>query len=452
MSRLKALVFGAVAAGVAADSSTRETLPAGGKAAGTITFLPLRSGRCGEGDKAYYGYVEPAVNSDPDKFFILLVGGGICWSMATCQDNYDRAWLSMDSFFKEKLGLNDTVIGELKNGTSMPLADFMHEGIRPGYLPADSSHPLAGRRGIYLPTCTGDFLLGRHTLTYNDELVVRHYGALNMGITLNMLKNTLPDLKEIALLGGSGGGISAAAWMDTVVDKWKDAKVNVLVDSGFLMFPGSDMFDWWDQTVTWGTGPAMDKENRLQDTPAPILSWTEPMLAISESRIRVAYLACDDDGTVSSDRKRMRLDGAQVGDTLRHLKDQFCLLVHLRDDSPANQAYSYFAECESHYISRDNFPQVANIAGTITAKTFVENFLAGNAPDPGNPTKSAFWFDNHDKSICPAKTTTTPEPQKKKEDNTQEVNGGAVATPTWPLLCGAAWLALLAPAALTIDR
>merc|ERR1719296_57657 len=195
------------------------------------------------------------------------------------------------------------------------------------------------------------------------------------------------------------------------------------------MFPGSEIYDWLSEKVPWSKSAAGSAN--------PQLAWSKPealadTLKSSAGRLRLAYLGCDGDNIVAEDRKRMRNNGADVGQALQYHKDMFCFLVHLHDDAPAGSAYSYFAECNLHYISRENFPEAANIANTITAKVFADKFLAGTSPiDQSDATREAWWFDQHDKSICPSPQEMGDPPKDDDKKNQQETNAGWVATPAW---------------------
>lgn len=425
MALCKALALVAVIVLAPVVGAVTPSLPSG-KAPGTITFVPLEEGKCGDGGTPYFGYVEPALNSDPDSFFILIAGGSICFNKSTCEDEYDRAWLSADAFFEEKLGANEATRTSMKNGDPMQLSEFLST-TKPGYIPADSSHPLYGRRGLFLPTCTGDFLLGQRAVEYDNQLTVHHRGALNMRLTLAMVKTSLPALKKLTVYGGSGGGVAAAAWMGDIATTFPAAAVDVLVDSGFLMFPGSAIYDFMSEKAPW--------RKPTTGTAFPQLAWSQPealagTLKSSAGRLRLAYVGCDGDNIVVNDRKSMRNNGADVGLSLHYHKDMFCFLAHLQADAPAASAYSYFSECNLHYISRESFPEVANIANTITAKAFVDSFLRGEAPaDPSDAARQTWWFDQHDTSICTPKEEEAPKEVEKK--NEQETNAGWVATPAW---------------------
>merc|ERR1719468_575344 len=156
------------------------------------------------------------------------------------------------------MGLDEGTQGLLTSGSPLPLS--MVASMKPGWLPGDSSHPLFGRSGIYFITCTGDFMMGRHTLTYEDGYEAKHHGGKNLDRVLSAVQRQRPTISDFAVYGGSGGGLTAAAWMSRVADMWPMAKVSALVDSGFYMMPGHSFFDFLYNFVPWSTGPGGDND------------------------------------------------------------------------------------------------------------------------------------------------------------------------------------------------
>lgn len=421
-------------------------IPIGTQYPGTIAFYQL-GGKCGTGEPAYYGYLEPATLTS-DAIFLEMMGGAVCFNQASCKDDWLSAWMNITYFLSEKLKASAEEISYLKSGAPLPLGSFENITQKAaGWLPVDASHPLYGRRGVYYPTCTGDIMMGRHTLTYEDGYIAHHHGAKNMRKVLDALKAGLPNATEITVYGGSGAGVSTSLWMTEIADIWPKAQVSALVDSGFHMMPGSKFFEFFYNNVQWSVGPGGDNAGKMKDVKVPRWEWLEEAGISNEltrynGRIKIAYIACEMDSTVLSDRDRMSKYSEFSGKTIDQLREMWCFLTHLHRDAPKGTAFSYIANCANHHLTRHGFPETANLYNEITLKTFTENFLLGKAPDENATNRSTFWYSAHNTSVCNT-MVEGPKPKCTGEECDTMDTDAAVGALGLPSLSSVAALVLL---------
>jgi len=369
-------------------------IPIGKPSPGSIRFYQL-PGLCGDGENAWYGLIEPAVLTDKDAFFVELMGGAVCFNKTSCNDTWLGAWFGITSYMKNTLKLNNQEIAMLKSGMDVPLA-YLHP-MGAGYLPFKSTHPFAGRRGIFFPTCTADVSMGRHNATYEDGFSAYHHGSINLQIVLNGVKAALPNITEFAIYGGSGGGVAASMWMQEVADMWPSANVTAFIDSGFHMMPGGSFFQFFWDNVAWSPGPGGNNPGKYTNVVLPKFDWRHKsaisaQLRAYKGRLRVIYAACSEDPVVFGDRMRMSKYSAFNGNSIQQLPEMWGFLTNLHKCAPAGSAFSYIAKCKKHHLSRTDWPQEANINGEITMQQFVENVLKGLPPDAAKPDRTNVWY------------------------------------------------------------
>ena len=83
-----------------------------------------------------------------------MMGGSICFNKASCEDYCLKDWMSITKMLKGSLGVDEATLSFLLSGTPVPL-DFLAASLpNPGYLPLADDHPMAGRRGLFFPSCT----------------------------------------------------------------------------------------------------------------------------------------------------------------------------------------------------------------------------------------------------------------------------------------------------------
>ena len=142
--------------------------------------IDIPGARCGDGSQ-YQILLSPG---DSRKIAIELMGGGACWSLATCYGPNRLAWLHRIPMVLEQDG-------------------FVSD--KPARSPA-ADHTL-----IYFPYCTGDAHLGDHIATYGPGIKVHHWGKRNFEFALRYLQTTgqvnFTAATNVILYGQSAGGI-----------------------------------------------------------------------------------------------------------------------------------------------------------------------------------------------------------------------------------------------------
>eukprot|EP00747_Dinoflagellata_sp_TGD_P023071 gnl/TRDRNA2_/TRDRNA2_129538_c0_seq1.p1 gnl/TRDRNA2_/TRDRNA2_129538_c0~~gnl/TRDRNA2_/TRDRNA2_129538_c0_seq1.p1 ORF type:complete len:587 (+),score=55.90 gnl/TRDRNA2_/TRDRNA2_129538_c0_seq1:2-1762(+) len=518
---------------------------------GTMAFFPI--GLCGDGSTAYYGLLNPFRLLHPDKFFIEIMGGAICFSKASCTDHCLSDWMSIVNYLRKAVGVPNDMIHLLTSGTGIPLKLMNEQLPNPGYLPLDDDHPMAGRRGIYFPTCTGDIALGKHTINYSaipeptcpegssEELggqkgtwyrgctartrsgrtcqkwgvqwphkhsaqpcarthsglyghnfcrnphglqedtiwcyttdpnvrweycdpgdlgvgntsadvdvqgmTAFHHGGKNFYDVLQEAKSVFPDLEHIAIYGGSGGGVASIAWSPMIADMWPAANVAALADSGLHSLPGTMLFKHFYERAPWGPGLGRESASIAADTPMPDFDWRQLDAVAShissfDGRVTAAHVSCIDDKGVLWQRKVManyaQLDKrfpegtkSLVSKSRQH-DEAWSFLTNLEACAPNGTVYSYILNCSEHHLTRNYLNEMHSLEGTISVKTFVENFLVGEPPDPDDPARTHFWYEQHepegDDGTCPSEVRRrrAPAPPVRRRRTT------AVETSTTP--------------------
>jgi hypothetical protein len=142
-----------------------------------------------------------------DRVILEFMGGGACWSEATCGLH--------ESTFSESLDLVRTLFnktieaapsrGDVGDsvGVSAALRDV---GI------ADPSAPEYEYTHIYVPYCTGDLHWGNSTITYREGVTIEHRGAVNAQTAVDWLQANLPDAERIFVTGCSAGAYASIFW------------------------------------------------------------------------------------------------------------------------------------------------------------------------------------------------------------------------------------------------
>lgn len=230
----------------------------------------------------------------------------------------------------------------------------------------------------------------------------RHTGSKTMSAILTDVHLSYPNLTDIVIYGGSGGGVSSSAWLPIIADMWPEANVTGLVDSGFHIFPGSKLFqDFYDKSA-WGPGPAGQGNGTETGFEVPDFDWREAdavarHVASFDGRVKIAYLACIDDDVVYQDRGKLA-SYANLGTPLENLldhhqqhEDTWNFIATLHHCTPQGSSFSYIQNCSNHHQTRNGFA-VTNPDTTVTPKQFVERILNGQSPDPTDATRTQFWY------------------------------------------------------------
>eukprot|EP00933_Yihiella_yeosuensis_P025107 TRINITY_DN19483_c0_g1_i1.p1 TRINITY_DN19483_c0_g1~~TRINITY_DN19483_c0_g1_i1.p1 ORF type:complete len:456 (-),score=69.11 TRINITY_DN19483_c0_g1_i1:142-1509(-) len=374
-------------------------LPFSKVGAGKVAFF--KSGKCGDGKDGYYGVLTPLNDTEPDKIFIEIMGGAVCFNEKSCTDKVLQNYFSIDNFLSKSLELNDFTIGVLKSGFPLNVKDLPAQGINPGYFPYTQDHPFARRKGVYMVMCTADVMVGRHTVKYNEKFTGYHHGAINFNNLLTSLQKQFPNLKEIAMLGGSGAGVATAAWSGEVASRFPKAKVAAFVDSGFHLFPGTDAFKWFWDNVAWSPGKGGEK-NIVDKSPGlPNFDWRSQLAIVEQlrkypGRLKIAYVACNNDSVVFGDRSILSQYSDYNGSKeINQYQQMWSYISNLHKCAPPGSAYSYIANCDSHHLTRNGFKPAHNNPGMMKIENFTNNFLLMKQVDPTDAKRTSFWYEGH---------------------------------------------------------
>jgi hypothetical protein len=114
----------------------------------------------------------------------------------------------------------------------------------------NSDNPFKAMNIAYVPYCTGDVFAGNNvpTLSYLGVDHPTHFvGYENLGLYLDYLRSTFPQLSRVWLAGDSAGGFGAALNFERVQGAFAQASVDVLDDSGQPIEPAPGR---WTQFLT----------------------------------------------------------------------------------------------------------------------------------------------------------------------------------------------------------
>lgn len=306
----------------------------------------------------------------------------------------------------------------LKTGVPLPL-EFMGS-LQPGWIPGsfgDNMHPLDGMYGAYLPSCTADIGIGRVDARYSNRTWF-HHGGISIRKILSALGDLIPDPEAVYLYGGSGGGVASAAWMSPVADSFPNAQVYCLVDSGFHMMPGTDIFKFFYNNVPWSHGPGEQLAAKVYtDYKVPSFDWLDIRSIATQlngygGRVKIAYIGCDNDHIVYSDRQLMGKYVTIYNDELysKHQVDEMWhFLTTTHACAPPGTVSSWVASCTHHHLTlkmglemtkmekgdiKTTKYQSVQVKDGISVKDFIYNFLRGEPLDKDHPDRRHFWYDN----------------------------------------------------------
>ncbi len=166
---------------------------------------------CGSG--LPYSVFLSTEGKDQSKFAIEFMGGGACWSLATCYGTKISAWM-------------------------FPLPKIPRFSILTSEDPAKS--PVSEHSMLFFPYCTGDAYGGSHTESLGGigpvSLKANFHGARNIALTFDYLtREGLIDpsmVEELFVGGSSAGGIGSLFHINTISALFSSAsKKTMLVDS-----------------------------------------------------------------------------------------------------------------------------------------------------------------------------------------------------------------------------
>ena len=218
---------------------------------GAWTWVPVDGSRCGAGARAGIG-INRAEGGE--ELVLWLQGGGACWNAGTCVPSAQQYGPLCDY---GQVCLVDAAGGQQPTATFVTVPDpFPADGggAWPSQLASlersllfDRSlpdNPFREATYVVVPYCTGDLHAGdgEQGYAWKPGLFEGPYpfsmhfsGARNMEAYLGRLRETLPGLKRVWLMGASAGGYGAQLNLSRVKRAFPGAEVHVLADSAPLV-------------------------------------------------------------------------------------------------------------------------------------------------------------------------------------------------------------------------
>jgi Pectinacetylesterase len=211
-ARLAALLLGialTTGCGSADEDAASSTAPAWQR------IEPGGATRCARGGR----YAFWLRRADPKRLLIFFQGGGGCFSVETCQPG--------STWFDDRIDAYDDPAG------SGGILDF-----------ASQDNPFRDYSVVYIPSCTGDVHTGSRLVRYGS-LRVQQKGYLNAQAALRRAFREFPNPDAVFVTGCSAGSVGSAFHADSIIRRYRDARVTQLGDSlAFVFHRPISLADW----------------------------------------------------------------------------------------------------------------------------------------------------------------------------------------------------------------
>ncbi len=149
---------------------------------------------------------------DPKKIVIDFQGGGACWNELTCS--------IAGSIFNEAAPTAAEIKAAVDGNTFGGIYRF-----------DKAESPVAGWTFVHIPYCTGDIHWGDATVEYTKDVKIQHKGFVNSQAVLSWVYANY-DPEQILVTGCSAGAYGAIGHSAWIAQKYPNAKISVLADSG----------------------------------------------------------------------------------------------------------------------------------------------------------------------------------------------------------------------------
>ncbi len=160
---------------------------------------------CADGSEFKYFTRE----GNPDRLLVYFTGGGACWTGKQCDTEADPtpyAYNLTDNDPRNKKGI----------------FNLSHPG-----------NPFAGYTMVYVPTCTGDVVMGDSVAVYRYQteggpektVTVHHKGYQNGRSVLNWVYENAADPETIVVSGSSAGGLATPFYANIIANHYPDSRV-----------------------------------------------------------------------------------------------------------------------------------------------------------------------------------------------------------------------------------
>ena len=157
--------------------------------------------------------------ADPKRLLVFFQGGGGCFSVETCRPG--SAW------FDDRIDAYDDPAG------GGGLLDF-----------TNPANPFRDYSAVYIPSCTGDVHTGSRVVRYGS-LRVHQKGFVNARAAVGRAFAEFPDPDAVFVTGCSAGSVGSAFHADTIIRRYRDARVTQVGDSlAFVFHRPVNLADW----------------------------------------------------------------------------------------------------------------------------------------------------------------------------------------------------------------
>jgi dienelactone hydrolase len=148
--------------------------------------------------------------ADPKRLLVFFQGGGGCFSQETCRPG--------STWFDDRVDPFDDPTG------SDGLLDFTNR-----------DNPFRDYSVVYIPSCTGDVHTGSRVVRYGP-IRVHQKGFLNARAALRRAYAEFPDPDSVFVTGCSAGSVGSAFHADSIIRRYRDARVTQVGDSLAFVF------------------------------------------------------------------------------------------------------------------------------------------------------------------------------------------------------------------------
>jgi hypothetical protein len=171
------------------------------------TWVPVPGSRCINNSETGFGVNLDAAST---KLVIFMNGGNACFNVGSCLVTANVDGYGQAKFDREKAGLNGAAFDRTANENYF----------------RDWSY-------VYLPYCSGDVFAGTKGTTTLEGSTYTFQGYTNVGLFLERIVPTFPNVTEVMLTGVSAGGFGAFTNYDQVATAFgPNVKVTLIDDSG----------------------------------------------------------------------------------------------------------------------------------------------------------------------------------------------------------------------------
>ena len=211
-----------------------------------------------------------------DKVVLEFMGGGACWSVATCglrQSTFNERVDSLRPLFAASGASSSSLSSSSSSLSSLssppptaPLGET--DNLREAGL-ADKSGGYADWTHIYVPYCTGDLHWGNASVEYMPGVTIQHRGAVNAQSAVEWLKKHLPSPETLLVTGCSAGAYGSLMWAAKLAPIYvpRGTQLVQLGDSGMGIVTSEfirDAYPSWNTAAAfpWDIVPTQKQGNR----------------------------------------------------------------------------------------------------------------------------------------------------------------------------------------------